>query len=59
MIYCYDPIRPCYSLDRADELHGKHTVFGRCIGDTVFSEYYHLYAFELPLNVYSHLVKMW
>ena len=23
--------------DRADELHGKHTLFGRCVGDTVFS----------------------
>ncbi|KAF8815166.1 cyclophilin-like protein [Phlegmacium glaucopus] len=25
------------TLDRADELHGKHTVFGRCIGDTVYN----------------------
>jgi peptidyl-prolyl cis-trans isomerase SDCCAG10 len=24
--------------DRADELHGKHTLFGRCMGDTVYSE---------------------
>jgi peptidyl-prolyl cis-trans isomerase SDCCAG10 len=24
-------------LDRADELHGKHTLFGRCMGDTVYS----------------------
>lgn len=23
--------------DRADELHGKHTLFGRCVGDTIFS----------------------
>lgn len=23
--------------DRADELHGKHTLFGRCIGDTIYS----------------------
>jgi hypothetical protein len=23
--------------DRADELHGKHTLFGRCMGDTVYS----------------------
>ena len=32
----------CFNLstfftDRADELHGKHTLFGRCVGDTVFS----------------------
>ena len=34
----YDPeLTSCY-LDRADELHGKHTVFGRCIGNTVFSK---------------------
>lgn len=26
-----------YHLDRADELHGKHTVFGRVIGDTLYS----------------------
>ncbi|KIM38328.1 hypothetical protein M413DRAFT_447828 [Hebeloma cylindrosporum] len=25
------------TLDRADELHGKHTLFGRCIGDTVYN----------------------
>jgi peptidyl-prolyl cis-trans isomerase SDCCAG10 len=25
--------------DRADELHGKHTLFGRVIGDTVYSAY--------------------
>ncbi|KAF8527320.1 cyclophilin-like domain-containing protein [Gautieria morchelliformis] len=25
------------TLDRADELHGKHTLFGRCIGDTFFN----------------------
>lgn len=25
--------------DRADELHGKHTVFGRVVGDTIYSEY--------------------
>ncbi|KAL5492229.1 CWC27 [Sanghuangporus weigelae] len=25
------------TLDRADELHGKHTLFGRCVGDTVFN----------------------
>ncbi|KAF8993447.1 cyclophilin-like domain-containing protein, partial [Cyathus striatus] len=25
------------TLDRADELHGKHTLFGRCIGDTIFN----------------------
>lgn len=26
------------TLDRADELHGKHTLFGRCVGDTIYSE---------------------
>ncbi|KAK7687659.1 hypothetical protein QCA50_008874 [Cerrena zonata] len=25
------------TLDRADELHGKHTVFGRVIGDTLYN----------------------
>ncbi|EMD38986.1 hypothetical protein CERSUDRAFT_46786 [Gelatoporia subvermispora B] len=25
------------TLDRADELHGKHTLFGRVIGDTIFN----------------------
>ncbi|KAL1729899.1 cyclophilin-like protein [Schizophyllum commune] len=25
------------TLDRADELHGKHTLFGRCVGDTVYN----------------------
>ena len=23
--------------DRADELHGKHTLFGRVVGDTLYS----------------------
>lgn len=23
--------------DRADELHGKHTLFGRVMGDTIYS----------------------
>ncbi|KAH8116250.1 cyclophilin-like protein [Phellopilus nigrolimitatus] len=26
-----------FTLDRADELHGKHTLFGRCVGDTIFN----------------------
>ncbi|CAL1715365.1 unnamed protein product [Somion occarium] len=25
------------TLDRADELHGKHTVFGRVVGDTLYN----------------------
>ncbi|KAG9079556.1 Peptidyl-prolyl isomerase cwc27 [Ceratobasidium sp. UAMH 11750] len=25
------------TLDRADELHGKHTVFGRTVRDTIYS----------------------
>ncbi|KAJ7148904.1 cyclophilin-like protein [Mycena filopes] len=25
------------TLDRAEELHGKHTLFGRCMGDTVYN----------------------
>ena len=24
-------------VDRADELQGKHTLFGRCVGDTIYS----------------------
>lgn len=26
------------TLDRADELNGKHTLWGRCVGDTFFSK---------------------
>lgn len=26
------------SLDRAEELYGKHTVFGRVVGNTIFSK---------------------
>jgi len=26
------------TLERADDLHGKHTIWGRCVGDTFFSE---------------------
>ncbi len=29
-------------VDRADELHGKHTMFGRCGGDTVYSAFFPL-----------------
>ncbi|TFK51959.1 cyclophilin-like protein [Heliocybe sulcata] len=25
------------TLDRADELNGKHTLWGRCVGDTIFN----------------------
>jgi peptidyl-prolyl cis-trans isomerase SDCCAG10 len=25
------------TLDRADELHGKHTLFGRCVGDSIYN----------------------
>ncbi|KAF9653306.1 cyclophilin-like protein [Thelephora ganbajun] len=25
------------TLDRAEELHGKHTAFGRCVGDTIYN----------------------
>ncbi|KAF8622497.1 hypothetical protein AX15_006945, partial [Amanita polypyramis BW_CC] len=25
------------TLDRADELHGKHALFGRCVGDTFYN----------------------
>ncbi|EIW78779.1 cyclophilin-like protein [Coniophora puteana RWD-64-598 SS2] len=25
------------TLDRADELNGKHTLFGRCVGDTLYN----------------------
>jgi hypothetical protein len=37
LIYLSDDLRQI--IDRADELHGKHTLFGRCVGDTVYSEY--------------------
>ena len=29
----------CRFVDRADELNGKHTLFGRVIGDTFFSKF--------------------
>jgi hypothetical protein len=42
-------------LDRADELHGKHTLFGRCIGDTIYSRFIYaplqLAADEIPIDV--------
>ena len=25
-------------IARTDELHGKHTLFGRVVGDTIYSE---------------------
>lgn len=25
------------TLDRAEELHGKHTLFGRCVGDSIYN----------------------
>jgi len=41
------------TLDRADELHGKHTLFGRVVGDTIFNVLkigeLELGADELPL----------
>lgn len=42
-----------FALDRADELNGKHTLFGRCMGDTIFSEY------RYPLKVYGVIVKLY
>ena len=27
-----------FTLDRADELTGKHTMFGRVVGNTMYSE---------------------
>ena len=53
-----DPKPFCFTLDRADELHGKHTVFGRCIGDTLYSKHlqYHLYNREL---LTERVLKMW
>ena len=33
-------------LDRADELNGKHTLFGRVIGDTFFSKFHAAYIFS-------------
>ncbi len=31
------PIQSWNDVDRADELQGKHTLFGRCVGDTIYS----------------------
>jgi peptidyl-prolyl cis-trans isomerase SDCCAG10 len=42
-------------LDRADELHGKHTLFGRCMGDTVYSAFH---SFHLTGNFHSCFPKM-
>lgn len=43
ILHCYtdtiDEKAPASHSDRADELHGKHTLFGRCMGDTVYSAY--------------------
>lgn len=37
--------------DRADELHGKHTLFGRVIGDTIYSAFHQLNVKEyLPAH---------
>ena len=33
--HCF--LSPTPSKDRAEELHGKHTLFGRCVGDTIYS----------------------
>lgn len=34
-------------VDRADELHGKHTLFGRCVGDTIYSTSFMTSSFNL------------
>lgn len=46
--------------DRADELHGKHTLFGRVVGNTVFSGWKHS-AFLPIISKYIALrcVKNW
>lgn len=31
------PTNQCTCPDRADELNGQHTLFGRVVGDTIFS----------------------
>lgn len=31
------PIQYWNDVDRADELNSKHTLFGRCVGDTIYS----------------------
>ena len=40
LVYVLSQVNECRSrnnTDRADELHGKHTLFGRCVGDTIYS----------------------
>lgn len=40
LVYALAQVSECLSrnnADRADELHGKHTLFGRCVGDTIYS----------------------
>ena len=36
--------------DRADELHGKHTLFGRCVGDTIYSRSFMLGPLSYAVN---------
>ena len=37
--------------DRADELHGNHTLFGRVVGDTLYSTYVVYYSSLCSLTV--------
>lgn len=52
-------IRGLYGLDRADELHGKHTLFGRCVGDTFYSTTaFHSRVWSLPRLLRHFILRL-
>lgn len=44
--------------DRADELHGKHTLFGRVIGDTIYSAFHQLNVKDYSNSYTSDVAKI-
>lgn len=48
------------STDRADELHGNHTLFGRVVGDTLYSTYvvYYSSLCSLPVLCIADALKI-
>jgi peptidyl-prolyl cis-trans isomerase SDCCAG10 len=38
-------------IARTDELHGKHTLFGRVVGDTIYSECHPVTRITLVLKL--------
>ena len=38
-----------FTLDKADELTNKHTMFGKVVGNTIYSEY------TFPVKLFSHV----